>query len=223
VTREVLAKTDGQRIVVVFDICSSTKILEDLTSSENLHQWANLLIDIKEFLLQEQRKLGFEIYKFIGDGWILLFDLNLPKSHFIPFLLNLSDEYKVAFKKRVRNLLTTRIQNVGVTFGVDKSTLIPFVMNEQTEYTGRAMNVASRLQGAIKLGDTEPQGKVLMSKPVYEYLRPNISKDYRVVGVDRELNNVAGGNEYCAIKLYLYEKSSRLPSTKAQLSAKPVL
>lgn len=65
--------TIEQKCVVVFDICSSTTILEDLLRSDSEKRWRDLLIDIKRFLVAQREVREFEIYKFMGDGWILLF------------------------------------------------------------------------------------------------------------------------------------------------------
>jgi len=59
---------------VFFDICSSTTILEDLLRTDNQVRWRNLLILLKKFLSAEAKTQPFLLYKFIGDGWILLFD-----------------------------------------------------------------------------------------------------------------------------------------------------
>src|ERR1041384_8476692 len=72
------------------------------------------------FLWDERPRLHFEIYKFIGDGWILLFPLDFPQTEFFLFLRRLCDAYDRSFKKRVRPVLTTRIPNVGITFGLDR-------------------------------------------------------------------------------------------------------
>ena len=61
------------KLVVFFDMCSSSKILEDLHQTGNLKKYRDLLILIKEFLLDKQQSGICEIYKFIGDGWALLF------------------------------------------------------------------------------------------------------------------------------------------------------
>jgi hypothetical protein len=63
-----------RRIVVAFDICSSTVILEELLRTENQRRWRNLLIGMKKALVREAAQMPFEIYKFVGDGWILLFE-----------------------------------------------------------------------------------------------------------------------------------------------------
>jgi hypothetical protein len=82
-----------KRYVLVFDICASTTILEDLVRSENEKRWRDLLIDIKNFLRVEQTQHDFEIYKFIGDGWILLFDSHFPLPQLFDLMKRLRDAY----------------------------------------------------------------------------------------------------------------------------------
>ncbi|HEU0047518.1 MAG: hypothetical protein DMG61_21905 [Acidobacteria bacterium] len=54
-----------RKTVVVFDICSSTTILEDLKESDNQQQWRNLLIGLKNFLVEEREGyVPFDLYKF---------------------------------------------------------------------------------------------------------------------------------------------------------------
>lgn len=200
--------TREQKLVLVFDFCSSTSIVEDLLRSEKQDRWRDLLIDVKELLTRERQAHDFNIYKFVGDGWILLFDIDFPPMELFSFMKRLCEKFRIAFKRRVRPVLTTEIDNIGVTFGLDMGTLIRFVMNEQDEYIGRPINLAARLQGAIRDGDSNPEGKVLMSKPVFDHVRKNISGEYKVRSVKRTLRNVAGGERYRPIKLMLFEKPS---------------
>jgi class 3 adenylate cyclase len=81
--------------------------------------------------------------------------------------------------------------------------VIRFTMFGRTEYIGTPLIMAARLQGAIKDKDPNPQGKLLMSKSVYNKVRSYIPKDHRVWRVNRNLRNVVGGEKYEAIK---YEK-----------------
>ena len=69
-----------EKYVLVFDICSSTQIVEHLKLEGPQEAWCNLLIDIDNFLKREREALGFEIYKFTGDGWILLFNIDLSPN-----------------------------------------------------------------------------------------------------------------------------------------------
>lgn len=197
--------TIEHRFVLVFDFCSSTLILEDLLRNDCEDRWRNLLIDIKRLLRNERSRLHFEIYKFIGDGWILLFPLDFPQAEFFSFLLHLCETYDHSFKKRVRPVLTTRILNVGITFGLDRGHLIHLVMDDHNEYLGRPLNVASRLQASIRDNDQNPQGKLLMSKPAYEQLRRFIPNGNKIYTVKRKLKNISGGDSYRCIKLHLHD------------------
>ena len=58
-----------EKIVVFFDVCSSTSILENLFDTDNLKRWRDLLIELKEYLHSEHSSLKFELHKFLGDGW----------------------------------------------------------------------------------------------------------------------------------------------------------
>jgi len=197
-----LLKTE-EKYVLVFDICSSTKIVEHLILEGPQESWCNLLIDIEDFLKRESEALGFEIYKFMGDGWILLFNADLSPKELFSFLDRLRDKYAVAYNERIGKILSTRIDKIGITFGLEMGNLIRFIMFERPEYIGRPLILAGRLQGAIKDNDPNPQGKLLMSKSVYKKVRRYIPKDHKVWKVTRNLRNVVGGENYDAIK---YEK-----------------
>ena len=192
-----------QKYVLVFDICSATKNLDYLILDGNKEIWCNLLIDLKNFLEKESEALGFEIYKFIGDGWILLFNADLSPKELFSFVDRLQDKYAVAYNERIGKILPTRIDKIGITLGIEKGDLTRIMMFDSPEYIGRPLNIAARLQGAIKDKDQNPQGKLLMSKSVYHDVKRDIPKDHKVWEVTRELRNVVGGEKYVAIK---YEK-----------------
>jgi class 3 adenylate cyclase len=139
-----------RRLVVVFDICSSTTILEDLKRTDNLAEWRNLLIGLKEALLLEGANLDMELYKFIGDGWVLLFPYKAAKDKLCHFLSVLSMAYAAQFEASIGPLLSKQPNPIGLTFGIDAGELIRLEMNENVEYLGRAINVAARLQSSTK-------------------------------------------------------------------------
>jgi hypothetical protein len=62
------------KIVVTMDIRSSSNIIEDLLKTSNIKLWRDLLIKMQEYLTSESPQSGADIYKFIGDGWIILFN-----------------------------------------------------------------------------------------------------------------------------------------------------
>ena len=58
-----------QAIVVVFDVCSSSNIVDDLHASGQLHCLTAFFTDLRRHLDREQRRsLPFNLYKFVGDG-----------------------------------------------------------------------------------------------------------------------------------------------------------
>jgi class 3 adenylate cyclase len=183
-----------RKVVVVFDICSSTAILEDLKATDNQSAWRNLLIELKRWLVDQAAELGFEIYKFIGDGWILLFPTNITKIQLTEFLRHLSTMYDSTFDAAVLDLLQPNSKPRGLTFGMDEGELIRIEMNEQTEYLGRPINVASRLQGATKDLPGRPEYKALLSKNFNNLLgaKPDIGLDT----VRVNLRNISGGDKY---------------------------
>ena len=142
--------TSEKKLVVVFDICSSTTILEDLKRTDNLAAWRDLLISLKQCLRREGSRLQLEIYKFIGDGWVLLFPRATAKGKLCALLRKLSERFDHEFTQSISPLLSQPPNPVGLMFGIDAGELIRLKMNEQTEYLGRAINVAARLQSATK-------------------------------------------------------------------------
>ena len=139
-----------RHLVVVFDICSSTTILEDLKRTDNLGAWKHLLIFLKDYLLHKGGPLQMDLYKFIGDGWVLLFPNAAPKKELCDFLSGLSRSFEEQFGACVRPLLSHEPSPVGLMFGIDAGELHRIVLDNQIEYVGRAINVAARLQSYTK-------------------------------------------------------------------------
>jgi class 3 adenylate cyclase len=187
-----------EKLVVFFDICSSSKILEDLQQTGNLKKYRDLLITIKEFLQAKQEEGVCEMYKFIGDGWVLLFSTEIAGKDFAGFLVELAELFREALKVICPKLQRTP-PVLGLTFGVDKGQLIELVMSESKEYIGRPLNIAARLQGAVKEGDDHPEYKALISKPTFDDLR--VPGSFAREETKRNLRNIALGDNYECIKL----------------------
>jgi len=192
-----------EKFVVFFDICSSSTILEDLLATDNMKTFRNLLISVKSFLRTCSAQDEFIVYKFIGDGWVLLFPPNVSGRALVNFLTRLSERFSTVFRNQLIPVLQNTPKVVGLTFGVDKGRLIKITMNEQDEYIGRALNVASRLQGAIKDKDKNPAYKVLVSKHAYSGLgiSPLACKVQRVT---RRLRNIRNNQKMELVKLTLH-------------------
>ncbi|MDH4241600.1 MAG: hypothetical protein OEW48_18740 [Phycisphaerae bacterium] len=183
-----------RKVVVIFDVCSSTAILEDLLRTENHVAWQSVLGHLKRFFWSHGIGKS-QMYKFLGDGWILLFDdQEISGSSLISLLNELSTEYDRLFRKYVETVLSNMPDNIGLTFGVDEGSLVKIVMNKQKEYVGRAINVAARLQAATKKIDGPTAGTLLISTNAYARLKLPVKGKLVVC----DLANVAGGTRYRA-------------------------
>src|SRR3990172_6703680 len=128
-TRDDEKMTIEHKIVISFDICSSSNIIEDLTLTNNLKAMRNLLIKMKEFLLEKSDLLNFHVYKFTGDGWILLFPENIQGKDLMHFLIELSSFFKQKLNSQIIPLLERPPEITSLTFGIDGGKLIGIVMN----------------------------------------------------------------------------------------------
>jgi class 3 adenylate cyclase len=72
-------------------------------------------------------------------------------------------------------------------------------MNGRDEFVGRPINVACRLQSAIKDKDKRPGNKILISKHLYESIKADL-KPKRFGEVRRKLRNIAGGMDISCMK-----------------------
>ena len=191
-----------EKITVIFDICSSSSIVEDLMFQGKLSVFATLLNMMKKYLREQSELIGFDVYKFIGDGWILLFPYTIDGTTLLGFLNGLSKYFQKLYNTLIKNQLEEKPLIVGLTFGVANGKLIKLVMLGKKEYIGRSINIASRLQSSIKDRDKNPQYKVLMSRTVAKKL--NINNDPpNIRPVPRKLRNIFGGKEMQFVKVVL--------------------
>jgi class 3 adenylate cyclase len=191
-----------EKISVFFDLCSSSSIVEDLVVQGKLKLFAAHINSLKKFLDVESGDLEFEVYKFIGDGWILLFPPTFEGDVLIDFLNRLSHYFRKSFRELIKNELDEKPQIIGLTFGVAYGRLIRMVMLGRREYIGRSLNVASRLQGAIKDRDHNPQYKVLMTRAAAKKLDIKLNPPHIKI-VRRKLRNILGGKEARYVKIVL--------------------
>jgi hypothetical protein len=63
-------------LIVVFDMRSSSNMIEDLTLTGNIRRLRDLVILLKKWLRSRSETIGFTLYKFTGDGWMLLFPVS---------------------------------------------------------------------------------------------------------------------------------------------------
>ncbi len=212
-TKPLDPKSIVTKIVVFFDLCSSTSILEDLLASENEDAWCALLLELKEFIRVRKVSDEFEMYKFLGDGWILLFEPNKRGEDLMLLLAGIAKEYERLHQEHIHNRLSTEIGNTGLTFGIDRGKLMKVTMNRSTEYIGRSLNVASRLQSSIKEKDSSPQGKVLMTRAAFNDIGLKADTGYKIDDVTRKLRNISGNSELKLKKISLFRSPAIRKST----------
>jgi hypothetical protein len=193
---------DGDAIVVAFDMCSSSDIIEELTLKGDVSRFQRFLTRLKHYLAAKQNAIIFEPYKFTGDGWILLFPAETDGTALLTFLRDLCAFFKKEFRNDVLRYLDTPPSITGLTFGVEKGPLAPMTIYGGKEYVGRALNIACRLQNALKDKGGSPAYKALVSNVVFnDYFSP--ADGYKVFQVTRTLRNIRGGAKFQCRKINL--------------------
>ena len=194
-------KIKDSALVVAFDMCSSTDVIEELTLNGDVELLERLLTAVKEHLAAAQDKVLFDPYKFNGDGWILLFPAEADGAAVFEVLQELCRFYKKAFGRIVNRHLATPPQITGLTFGIDRGSVRGLTMYGQSEYIGRAINVACRLQAAIRDKDRNPGYKALVSNAAYNHYFRTASKKVKVSRAKRKLRNIRSGSDFQCKKI----------------------
>ena len=84
-----------EKLVLVVDICSSTSITDDLILTNRFDNYRNVIIRLEDFINKISQKQNFEVYKFLGDGWILIFPKQFNyQLHFKKILIDLCLKYR---------------------------------------------------------------------------------------------------------------------------------
>jgi hypothetical protein len=195
------------RIVVVLDLCSSSQIMEDLLLNEKFDRYEAFLTCVKRWLMNwteahSPPKGRFELYKFTGDGWILLFPDTITGESLVQFMYSLCEMINAELARHIIPSLSTMPVVLGATLGVENGNLIRMTMNEREEYVGRALNIACRLQTAVK--DKEPDPgcyKALISARFYNERLAKASTRYKVESTTCSLRNILGGSGIACRKI----------------------
>jgi hypothetical protein len=182
-------RLDREALVVAFDICSSSMIMEQLLLAGDMICLTEFLTAIKQHLAAEQERLPFDPYKFTGDGWILLFPAKTDGPALTAFLERLCRFYRDEYKRRIKPNLVTAPKIAGLSFGIDRGWLSRMTMYGQNEYVGRPIVVACRLQSAIKDRGGSPAYKALVTYAAYRNHFSHLPAS-RVVRTKRILRNI---------------------------------
>jgi len=185
----------ANKLVMAFDICSSTDILEDLHRTGNVKAWRDLLIKLKEFLLSNSNNYFYNVYNFTGDGWILLFEYDINGAILEKFVSSLCNEYESIYDEKIEPILETTPDVIGIKIGMDRGSITKIVMNKRIEYIGRPINVACRLQVAITKNSVEYNiYRMMITKSLYNHLKNDV-KEWKAFEVERTLPNIAGNRK----------------------------
>lgn len=190
--------SDPQHLVLVFDICSSTSVLEDLNRSQSIWRWRQLLADLLNFISDQP---GLTVYKFLGDGWFILMPPDTPGAAFISLCSGLITRLDDSYGSRVKPVMENPFPSLGLTIGADSGTLHRFQLGSSTEYVGRPLNVAARLQAAVKAGNSKYQNCGLVTNKVALQLELAASETIEVSGTSRTLSNVTGGEQFACTQV----------------------
>ncbi|OGA77358.1 MAG: hypothetical protein A3G81_09595 [Betaproteobacteria bacterium RIFCSPLOWO2_12_FULL_65_14] len=190
-------------VVVAFDMCSSSNVIEDLSRTGNLVAFDRLLKNLHVWLWSNAKQSGYVLYKFTGDGWIVFFPASaIDGNGLMRFLLRLSRKYKSYRESFVDKHLESMPKATGLTFGVEMGTLRKVVLGRDLEFAGRALNIACRLQAAVKDKGPDPDYRCLFSRKVFNsYLRE--VREFKFFEVERSLRNISGGERYRCVKANL--------------------
>lgn len=198
------------KTVLTFDICSSTLFIEDLQKRDKTDKYKQLIKEVADYLEKDVLEYGYEIYKFLGDGFILIFSEKIVVDKILLFIINLTEKCKKILEVfSSKYIQTSEIPRVGITVGLDRGKLQEIKFdNDREEYIGRPINVACRLQG--KLTEPEEVYRCLMTNDVYNELSINELK--RVCyPVRKRLKNINNDKAINCYEFYpLYYKNANL-------------
>ena len=204
----------GEAIVVAFDMCSSSDILEELILRNDIDPYNQLITMLKQYLAYAQKSVLFDPYKFTGDGWILLFPGSTDGASLWNMLTGLSSFYRSASEGHLLPRLNTRPTINGLTFGIEVGSIAKMTVFQQTEYVGRPITIACRLQSAVKSVANNPGYKALVSATVFSDYFASVKN---VNGSNRNvsLRNIRGGREFRCKLIRTESKGSSLFEDKS--------
>lgn len=134
-TRIVDEAVEIKSIVLAFDICASSIIVEDLARADNLSVVRDMFIKLRDWLQDNKQEYDFEICNFTGDGWILLFPTTSSGFNLVKFMLLLLVQYRDLMTDFVIKRMEHKPDIVGMSFGASKGPVVKFKMFNRTEYT----------------------------------------------------------------------------------------
>jgi hypothetical protein len=188
-------------IIVVFDFCSSSELVEALTLRGSVEPYKALLTSIKRHLAAAQKSVTFDPYKFTGDGWILLFPSDTSGAVLWEFLLDLCDAYRRVYRENLLPHLETPPRVEGLTFGIEQGPIHNLTIFRQSEYLGRSLAIACRLQNAVR-DNRAPGYKALVTAAFFRQYFSDIS-ELRAMPKRLQFRNIREGRDFKAHSINL--------------------
>jgi hypothetical protein len=164
----------GEQSVLTFDICSSSAMLEDLHRRNEIEKYSILIDDIMRFLKKNATRYNYDIYKFLGDGFILIFSDSTSIDLILEFCTALTSECNAYIKEFIHLHIEAEgsIRRRGITMGVDKGYVSKLLIDGKDEYVGRPINISTRFQSSLD-GEEHTNRALLSLKLYYEIKEPN--------------------------------------------------
>ncbi len=160
-----------KKYVVAFDVCSSSVLIEDLVRHERVPDYGKLIDAFFAYINTKRDQYHIELYKFVGDGLILFLDETVSMDDVLSFCIELttfSKQILLWFKEEYLTL--AKLPREGITIGLSLGSIhcVRTINMAHTEYFGRAINVACRLQSL--LDKKRHANKFLMEAPLYKLI-----------------------------------------------------
>ena len=193
-----MKRTKLLKTILVVDIRSSSVIVEELIKIHKFVEWADFLESLQNYINDNADNFDYELYKFTGDGWIIIFEDDIRGKLFVDFIKRLSIHFHGLIKKIGDNYLHDNSIELGLTFGLDIGNLIGFPLANKYEYVGEPINIACRLQNKASQNNKNESYKPyrgFISKRVYRKIENDLDdldpKPKRV-----KLHNINDGRRF---------------------------
>ena len=201
--------------VVVFDVCSSSVILEDLQQSGFQNRYGLLIDAIWTYLQGESKSRNFQVYKFLGDGFILLFSEHQTADDLMLFLVYLTFYCNAVINTFRRKYLDiTELPRSGITIGVSHGEVFRLDSKniKKIEFFGRPINMASRFQSS--LDRPEQANTVLVSREFFNSLQTKETKEH-FKETTRKLRNISGEKK---VRCFYLDFKQHLPGGELNIA-----
>jgi class 3 adenylate cyclase len=185
------------RIILIYDICSSTTIIENLKQNGKERLYSGLVEALIKITKKSFETSKYIIYKFLGDGFILIFEDDEKIDNILEGINYLVDQGSLEINSFIEKYIDVIVIKRGITVGLACGSIHLLQLQDINgdEYFGRAINLASRLQSS-----NENENSVLIQKEIYSRIEKPAFK-MLCKETSRTFRNINNGAE---TKCYYY-------------------